>query len=79
MPRTAWIVVGGTRVYLDPGSLAEGGLRVADADVWSESCVRCGEDILESGTVRPGIVAQLVTCTCGASYAIEQVAGEEVD
>ena len=49
--RDTWILVNGTRVYLDPEHLAAGELRLADADATSEQCKGCGEDILQTGSV----------------------------
>jgi hypothetical protein len=64
--------VNGTRVYLNPEALAEGELRAADADVMSDPCEGCREDILRSGTAKGGPVVPRVVCDCGAEYAIER-------
>ncbi len=69
--RDTWILVNGTRVYLDPEALAEGELLRADAEVMSEQCKGCGEDILKTGSVRGGLLGQWVVCSCGTSYPVE--------
>ena len=69
--RNTWILVNGTRVYLDPEALAEGELLLADADVFSERCKGCGEDILKTSSVSYGFLGPWVVCECGTSYPVE--------
>ncbi len=70
--RDTWIKVNGTRVYLDPEALVDGELFLADADVMSEQCEGCGEDIIQSGTVQRDVFLGLrVACNCGTSYPVE--------
>jgi len=37
----------------------------------SEQCEGCGEDILQSGTVREGLLERWVVCNCGTNYPVE--------
>jgi len=70
--RDTWILVNGARVYLDPDGLDRGELHLADADVASEQCAACGEDILRTGSVEQSVLGPRVVCECGMSYAVER-------
>ena len=70
--RNTWILVNRARVYLDPEALAEGELFLADAEVMSEQCEGCGEDIIQSGTVQRDVfLGPRIACNCGTSYPVE--------